>query len=305
MDTIILGSGAMGSLYGGLLAEDGNDVTLVDIWQEHIETINENGLIIETADETRAIDVAATTDLETTDTPDLIIIFVKSIHTAKALEDATGLLGSDTDVLTLQNGLGNPEIISEYVPAKNVIAGVTAHGATVRGPGHILHAGTGLTTIGRYFAENDVQLEVLASTFKEANIETSTSAHIDEEIWEKVLVNIGINASTALARVKNGELAETDSGRRLTKTAVQEAAQVARKEVEVRSDIVTHVIDVAQATSDNKSSMLQDIENNRQTEIERLHGEVVARAEEQGVAVPINQMLTDLIRLAESEGSSA
>jgi 2-dehydropantoate 2-reductase len=305
MDITIIGSGAMGSLYGGLLAAGGVEVTLVDVWEEHVQAIDTHGLRITSSTTEQTIDAAATTDVSTIDTTDLIIVFVKSTQTRTALDDLPSRLIENTDFLTLQNGLGNPETIGERVPRENVIAGVTAHGATLKGPGQVFHAGSGPTTIGRYFGENDARTHAIAELFTTAGIETSVSDTVRDDLWEKVLVNIGINAPTAIARVKNGRLATTEPGETLIETAVTEAARVARSEgCDIRDDIIQHVKDVATATGENKSSMLQDIEAGRQTEIDYLHGAIVDRAERNEIPVPVNRTLANVVRLTEIENST-
>lgn len=300
MDIAILGSGAMGSLFGGLLSADGHDVTLIDVWEEHVHTINESGLTITALNGTeRTVDVPAVSDPDSAAPVDLVVVFVKSTDTETALADAEPILDT-ADVLTLQNGLGNPETIAEFVPEKQIIAGVTAHGSTLEAPGHIIHAGVGSTSIGRYFGENDPTVEHIADAFSRAGIDTEVTDDIQDAVWEKVLVNVGINASTALARVRNGRLADTESGTRLLETAVTEAIAVARSEGRtVREDIVSHVKAVAEATGANTSSMRQDIESGRQTEIERLNGKIVRLANQHDIEVPINRTMTDLVRLAE------
>lgn len=300
MHVVVIGSGAMGALFGGLLADAGQDVTLVDIWEEHVETMAREGLQIETPEgDRKTISVKATTDASTISDADLALVFVKSIHTGEAIRDAQEVLDG-VDVLTLQNGLGNAEALAEVVDESKVIAGVTAHGSTLLEPGVIRHAGRGETTIGRYFAANDRRVNEIANIFTEAGIETAVSGEIQEDIWEKVLVNIGINPATALSRIRNGTLAETDAGNRLVARAISEGKDVAETEgYAVRDDIVEYVLDVAEQTGENKSSMRQDVEANRKTEIERLNGEVIRRADRHDIDVPANEMLTDLIRLTE------
>lgn len=300
MEITIIGSGAMGSLYGGLLAASDAEVTLVDVWEEHVQTITTDGLQIVSSTGEQTIDVAATTNVSTLATTDLIIVFVKSTHTRSALEDIPATLIENTDVLTLQNGLGNPETIADFVPRENVIAGVTAHGATLAEPGRVFHAGSGPTTIGRYFGDSDAQTQTIAELFTTAGFETSVSNTIQDDLWEKVLVNIGINAPTAIARVENGRLVTTDSGEALIEAAVAEAARVARSEgCDIRDDIIQYVKDVAAATGENKSSMLQDIEAERKTEIDYLHGAIVDRAERNAIPVPVNRTLANVVRLTE------
>lgn len=301
MNIAIIGSGAMGSLFGGVLTEIGHNVTLVDIWEKHVDMMNENGLTIAKPDgNQRIINVTATTNLEAIDTIDLAIIFVKSIHTENAMDDFASEFDDRTDVLTIQNGLGNAESISEYVPKKKIIGGVTSQGAILEEAGKITHAGQGPTSIGRFFSENDQSVDRVADVFTEAGIKTDVSNSIQDAIWEKVLVNLGINAATALSQVQNGAIANTDPGRNLAKKAVIEGKSVAVQEGRtVREDIVKYVFEIARTTATNKSSMRQDLEAGRDTEIETLNGEIIRRAEIHEIEVPVNETLTELVRLAE------
>lgn len=301
MEVVIIGSGAMGSLFGGRLAADEHDVTLVDTWEEHVRALNENGLVISTPDGTeQTIEVTAVTDPATIESIDVAIIFVKSIHTESALQDSAPILEDEVDVITVQNGLGNPETIAHYVPEEHVIAGTTAQGAILEGPGHITHAGQGPTLIGRYYGESDDKDYEIADQFTSAGIETEVTNTVKDIIWEKVLVNIGINAATALAKVQNGLIARTDSGRQIAKMAVSEAIVVAQAEGRsIRDDMVEYVMEVSESTAPNKSSMCQDLEAGRKTEIETLNAEIIRRAERHEISVPVNRTLTNLIRLAE------
>lgn len=301
MKVVIDGSGAMGSLFGGKLAADGHDVTLVDTWEDHVRTLNENGLLISTPEGAeQTVEVSAVTDPTTIESADVAFIFVKSIHTDSALRDAAPILGDGVNVVTVQNGLGNPETIAEYVPRKNIIAGTTAQGSILEGPGHITHAGKGPTSIGRYYGENDDKDYEIADLLTSAGIETEITDSVQDIIWDKVLVNIGINAPTALARVKNGLIAGTDSGRQIAKMAVSEAIEVAHAEGRfIRDDMIEYVMEISEETGPNKSSMYQDFEAGRETEIETLNAEIVRRADRHEIAAPVNRTLTHLIHLAE------
>ncbi|MFB6270849.1 MAG: ketopantoate reductase family protein, partial [Halobacterium sp.] len=232
---------------------------------------------------------------------DVLVLLVKSYDTGEAMADVAGHL-EGADVLTLQNGLGNAETIAEYVPAERVVEGTTSHGAVVEGPGHVRHAGTGDTTIGRYFAENDARVDAIADALTAAGIETTVTDDPERAVWTKVLVNAGINAATALARVPNGALVETNAGERLLGRAVEEGEAVARAAgVDVPADVVERTRSVAERTATNRSSMRQDLERGRRTEVEALNGELARRAAAHGVDAPVNQTLADLLRLASRE----
>ncbi|HHY38310.1 MAG TPA: 2-dehydropantoate 2-reductase [Clostridia bacterium] len=315
MKIAVVGAGAMGSLFGGLLSISGEEVWLVDPWKEHMEAVLKKGLHIKRLREgdTLVAHPKAVTSPDPVGPCDLVLIFVKSYVTSSAMRNATPLIGVNTYCLTLQNGLGNIEAISEVVTAERILAGVTAHGATMVGPGEIVHAGQGKTIIGWPFGAEEKREEVserafkklaeIAEAFLKAGIETDISENILVPIWEKLLVNVGINALTAILRIPNGALLAYDETKDLVRMAVEEAASVAKaKGVPVTGDIVSHVYDVAERTGQNKSSMLQDIIAGRKTEIGSINGMVVSEGKKLGVPVPVNEVLTDLIKALEKRG---
>ncbi|MFB6132800.1 MAG: ketopantoate reductase family protein [Halanaeroarchaeum sp.] len=309
MHVAILGAGSLGSLFGGLLAREW-PVTLIDHEGEHIQAIRERGLEVAEPDGD-AFHVAprATTDHAAVAAADLLVLTVKSYDTERGMRDVDPYL-EDAPVLSLQNGLGNEETIAEFVPSGQVIGGTTSHGALLEEPGFVRHTGTGDTTIGGYgtideqeAASAPPELSDVAAVFGEAGIETEVVSDVSRAIWEKVLVNVGINAATALASVQNGRMEDTTPGRRLLEAAVGEALEVAEAagiEFGGEPDPIEVAKTVARRTGTNRSSMLQDVEANRRTEIEALNGAIVRRGEEHGVGVPVNRTLADCVRLAES-----
>ena len=150
MKIAVVGAGAMGSLFGAMLAEAGNEVWLYDVWEAHLQTVSRGGLQIETDDRVRTVRLNATTDPNRIDQAELTIIFVKSTQTRTAAKTARRMAGSEGSVMTLQNGMGNAEAIAEIFAAEQILAGTTSHGATMLGAGRIRHAGTGPTTIGSW-----------------------------------------------------------------------------------------------------------------------------------------------------------
>jgi 2-dehydropantoate 2-reductase len=305
MDIVVLGPGAMGSLFGGLVAAAGESVTLVGRSGEHVSAVAEDGLRLVAPDGSeRTVEVAATTERSAVADADLVVVFVKSYDTESAVAGVADHL-ADADVLTLQNGLGNAEAIAAHVPRERVLAGATTHGAVREEPGRVRHAGAGGTTLGRYFAPNDDRVREVAALLSEAGVETTVTAQVRDAVWEKVLANVGINAPTTLARVENGRVAETQSGRRLAERAVGEAARVAAAEGRsVPEDVVERTFEVARATAANHSSMRQDLAAGRRTEVEALYGAVVERAERHDLPAPVNRTLADLVRLAEDGARS-
>ena len=301
MKIAVIGAGAMGSLFGAYLAKAGEAVTVVDIWQEHVAAIRSQGLMLgePAGDEVVRLDaMLGTGGLEPVD---LVILFVKSAATQAAATDAAALLRPGGRVLTLQNGLGNAEAIAEIVGAERVLAGTTAQGATLLGPGRVRHGGSGETHIGRLSGEADAFCHEVAALLTNAGLPTVVEPDVRSLIWGKLIINTGINALTALLRLRNGQLADLAETRQLLALAVEEAVQVARA-VGVQLPYekpLEKVLAVAVATGQNQSSMLQDVLRGSPTEIAVINGAIVREGERLGVATPVNRTLTLLVQALE------
>ena len=292
----VVGAGAMGGLFGALLAEAGPEVWLIDTWGEHVKAIEREGLQVERDGETRVVKLNATTEPEAVGKVDLVVIFVKSIHTLSAAKTASGLVDEDGMILTLQNGMGNVEAISEVIQPERIIAGTTSHGATLLGLGRIRHAGSGPTSIGSWVRGEDFKAQKVAGILNTAGIETKVVEDVQEILWKKLLVNVGINAITALTGIKNGELLNLEITRNLCASAVEEAAAVARADgIRIDKDVLEIVFQVARDTGSNRSSMGQDVDNKRTTEIRAINGFVVQKGRALGVETPVNQTLWSLV----------
>jgi 2-dehydropantoate 2-reductase len=234
---------------------------------------------------------------------DLILIFVKSSMTAVAAQSARRIMGPSSRALTLQNGMGNAQTIAEIVGAERVLAGTTAQGATLLGPGRIRHGGSGGTHIGSMVGSCDEFCREVARKFSRAGIPTATNEEVDTLIWGKLIINAGINALTALLKLRNGQLADFQETRELVKMSVKEAVAVAMA-AKIKlpyEDAVAKVMETASATAANQSSMLQDILNGRLTEIDAINGALVREGEKWGVSTPVNKMLTLLVRTLEKK----
>ena len=230
-----------------------------------------------------------------------MIVFVKATLTESAMRDALGLVGERTMVLTLQNGLGNVEKLNAAAGAAHVVAGTTGHGSTLLGPGRIRHAGKGETIIGEQSGERSERIAALASAFERAGIVTKISENVMGLIWTKLIVNVGINALTAVTGLKNGQLVDYPETEALMREAIDEASAVAKAKgirFEV-DDPFEHTRSIARKTAGNRSSMLQDVLNKRRTEISVINGAVVEEGERLGIAVPVNTVLTRLISVRE------
>lgn len=295
MRVVVLGAGAMGSLLGAALAKR-HDVTLVGR-RPHVDVVNARGLAVEGQTEgvARLRAVARAADAPA---PDLILLTTKAYHTRAALSDAVRLLGPDTAVLTLQNGLGNVEAILERVHASRVFAGATTHGVTLVEPGRIRHAGTGYTILGPIDAGRAAEAQRIAAELTACGIEATATDNVDGELWAKVIVNAGINPVAAVTGLANGYLLKVPELTRLLEAASGEGVSVAVA-LGVRlpqDDLVERTKRVAERTAANKCSMLQDLERGRPTEIDAICGEIVRRGESAGMDVPVNRALRALVK---------
>lgn len=297
MKITVIGSGAMGCLFGGLLAEAGVHVQLLDVWPEHVRVLNAEGLSILRDGEERVIRVQAFTDPAEIRQADLALIFVKHAQTREAAEIAVRVLENSGCILTLQNGMGNAEVLADVAGAGRVLCGTTAQGAMLLGPGRIQHSGAGPTTIGMWDQERQPVVDEVAQVFCAAGISTSGGDDIRPVLWNKLFANVGINAITALTNIRNGQLLDLEPTRTLVEAAVTEAMDVARAlQVDVAENGLANVFTIAEATGSNRSSMGQDVDAHRPTEIEAINGYIVRRGEELGIDVPVNRALTCLIQ---------
>ena len=302
MKLVIIGAGAMGSLFGARLSPLA-EVWLIDQWAAHVAAIQEQGLqLIDLDGQERVIPVRAGTDPAEIGPPaDLAIIFVKSPQTTQASRMAAACLKPGGLALSLQNGLGNIEMIEAVLGSGRTIQGVTSHGATLLGPGRVRHAGAGATHLALTPALAE-RTEAIGRLFEQAGFESHCSADLASLLWGKLIINVGINALTAILRLPNGLLAEVEPATQLMAAAVAEAVTVAQaKGIELPyADPQAQVRQVARATGTNRSSMLSDVIRAVPTEIAVINGAIVREGAKLGLDTPVNQMLVWLVRVLEA-----
>jgi 2-dehydropantoate 2-reductase len=293
MDIAVFGAGSLGSLLGGLLARE-HAVTLVGR-DPHVSRVQADGLRIEGAVETTVFPDA---DTEPPTEADLAVVCVKSFDTDEA---ATALTGTDLEwCLSLQNGMGNEELLADRLDA-TVLAGTCTYGAMLESPGVVRCTGVGETVLGPRKGGHSEAADRVGAAFEDAGIVTTVAADMPRRLWEKLAVNAGINATTALADIDNGALLGADANAVAT-TAAREVAAVARADgVDLSADDAAAALKaVADATAENTSSMRQDVLAGRRTEVDAINGYVVDRGEELGVDVPVNTTLARLLRAWET-----
>jgi 2-dehydropantoate 2-reductase len=237
----------------------------------------------------------------------MFIFCVKAGDTAAAASRLKDSVSSDSYFLSLQNGLGNVDKLKEVFGAERVFAGVTSHGATLLGVGHVRHAGHGQIWLGSAEEARPSQravesVQTLTATLNRAGLEAVETDDIQPVLWRKLLANVGINALTAILGVPNGKLLDNPDSQALMRKAIAEAVETARHcgihlDAEDEIDRVKHV---CRTTADNLSSMLQDVRHRRKTEIDHINGAVVHLAGRHGVTAPVNEVLTTLVRALEA-----
>ncbi len=296
MHFLIVGPGAMGCLFAARLKTAGNKVTLLDYRQDRAEFLEKHGINVEGVTGEYRVHVPAVTK-NVPGRLDVALICVKANQTRTAAEGVRNLIGSEPLILTVQNGLGNVEILEEILGRDRVLGGVTAEGATLLDTGHVRHAGQGETIIGSEGPPEGPVSEI-ASAFNAAGFDTRTVDNISDLIWGKLIINVGINALTAITRLKNGRLPEIKGTKSVLKEAVREAVTVTQsKGIRLPyPDPLERVLEVCRATAGNIASMLQDVLNQRCTEIAYINGAIVREGEALGIPTPVNRTLTSIVQ---------
>lgn len=301
MSITVVGPGALGCLFAALLAKAGEDVRLLDHSPRRAREIGEKGLTLMEGDGSESYRVPVFSDPRKIGNTAFLLLAVKSHDTLGALHLAAPLLANETLLIALQNGIAHHQPLNDTLGAGRWVAAVTAQGATLEGPGCVRHGGDGPTTLGFLgeagSGERQKQLAAGAAVLGRAMPEVAVSDQVLVPVWNKLIINVGINALTALYDCPNGQLLQIPQALERMAAAVGEAAAVASaKGIMIVAEPLAMTIGVCRATSNNISSMLQDVRHGRQTEIEAINGALVREANALGIAVPVNEALTTAVR---------
>ena len=295
MKICFLGAGALGCSIGGVLAAGGSDVVLVDRFQAHVDAINSQGLRMRVGDEEKVVKVKAYTDCQGVGTVDLIIVLVKSFHTRAAIESAGAIIGKDTMVMSIQNGLGHEEILAEVVGRERVLAAKTYVGGVFLGPGHIISGSKGKQTyIGELDGRLTMRLQAVVDEFNRAGLLATASTNIYGTMWDKLLVNVATGALCAITRLPYGGLYSVPEVESCALAAVAEGIAVARaNHIKLTSDEPVYFWQLAAEglPADFKTSMLQSLEKGEPTEVDFINGSVVRWGARSAIPTPVNQTL--------------
>jgi len=290
---IIIGTGALALLFGSRLAAAGIDISILGTWVEGLDALEKEGIRVAFPDGEQSYPVRVFKDPAELPESQYALVLVKSWQTERAAKQLTQLLSSDGVALTLQNGFGNVEILSNYLGEERTAQGITTYGATLLKPGLVRPGGEGLISL-----QEHPRLSKIAKLFQQANLAVQMIPDLTSMIWGKLVINAAINPVSALLGVKNGQLLESSFSKELMAMVALETAQVGQAVgVEFNfSDPVQVAEAVAEATAENKSSMLQDIIRGAPTEIDVLCGAVVELGRKYGVDTPYNHMLWNLVK---------
>lgn len=298
----IIGAGAVGCLFGGLLGLAGSEVTLVHRNPLVVSIIRKKGVKIQ-ENSGRTVTARVSAKLAPADLTreDLVILAVKAYDTKHAAGLHMHRVGKQASILTLQNGLGNTETLTRIFGKRAVLGGTTTEASLLLGPGHVARAGRGETRIGEIGKAFSKRCSLIASEFRRAGFKTSVTKNPCGAIWAKAIVNAAINPVSALLRVPNGTLANEPALLQAMGEVLREGVAVSKAEL-VSIDPPHPVVllkRVLRTTAANRSSMLQDLEQGRTTEIRYLNGAIVALGQKHGIPTPLNQLLASLISTAE------
>ena len=299
----ILGAGAMGCLLGSFLAKVSQEVCLVDVWEEHVSLINKKGLTVTTRGVSETFTIRATTNSGDLGVCDAIIVSTKFHQTREAVRNAASMIGENTLVMTIQNGIGNVEIITEFVKGSRILFGLTTLGSIIKGPGaiEITFLEGAHTYLWPLEGTPSRETKRLVDLFHQAGLQFALTPDVRERIWKKLSLNAGFSVLTAIPRLKCGDFIGQTPSLELVKGLVFEIATVAGKEGVLIDPEATYqyVIDLARQAPDHLTSTLIDVLNHRKTEIDCLNGAVVAKAKAHGIEVPYNTVICNLIRISE------
>ena len=304
---VVVGAGAMGSLFGGLLAEKGMAVTLLDPWQEHIDTIKKNGLKMVGYGGERIIRLDATTNGQDITAADLVFFQCKAVFNELAANSVKHLFAADTNTVAIsfQNGIGNEEEIGRCIGMERILGGLTAQGGNIESPG-IVHNHTELPSyIGEMTRGISDRSLHWAKLLSEYGLPTNASEDIRLAMWKKLFANIGISSISAIPNLTIGEISSNEKIRNISYSAIDEALDVAHAEgfkftKDQAREVFNAILDPVKGTPNNKSSLCVDVLNKRPSEIDYINGAIVKMGEKHRIKTPVNSTLLGLVKGIES-----
>ena len=302
-----VGCGAIGSCYASYLTKN-HEVCVMDTSVPVIEAVRKNGILVDNCvpgvgnGETVSVRPAmATTDPKEIGVVDLLVVFVHYQYLEAAVRNALPMIDSHTMILCLQNGLGNYDEIAKVVPEEQIIIGNTAFGATPVAPGHVKHTGVGVTNMGSLKAPME-KVERMADALRSCGLQVDVHENVMNTIWHKLVANVAINGMSALLETKNGFVDANPYAHEAARLLVEEAIQVANAcgcTLDHDAEL-EHAYEVSRNTDETISSMVQDVQHHRETEIRIITGAVCRLGREHGIPTPCNDLLLQLVLAKQS-----
>lgn len=295
----------MGSVYAGLLGAAGNDVTAVDVNGEHVEAIRQRGLRVSGASGERVVQMAATTRPAAVGVVELVVIATKAMDARVAAGSAEPLIGPQTTVLTIQNGLGAADAVAEVVDERQLVVGVAGgFGASLVEPGHAHHHGMELVRLGERTGPAGARCERIADVWRAAGFTVKTYDDVSRLLWEKLICNACYAGVCGLLELTIGEVVESPHAWAIASRCAQEALDVGRAcgvNLEI-ADCAAYVRDYGLAIPGARPSLLLDLLAGRPTEVEWINGSVPREGEKVGVEAPTNALITSLVLAKQTRG---
>ena len=302
MKIAVVGAGAMGSVYAGLLAGAGHEVWAVDRWREHVEAIRERGLRVEGASGDRVVPIRATTDPAEVGEADLVILATKAMDVEAAAEAAHPLVGTDTLVLSIQNGLGGPDIAARMLGDDRVAVGVAGgFGASIVEPGHAHHHGLELIRLGERQGPVSPRIEAIADVWRGAGFNVRTFDDVERLVWEKLVCNVAFSGTCTVLGWTIGEVIDDAHAWSVAAACAAEAFAVARASgVDLDfDDPVAYVREFGLEITGARPSMLLDLTAGRRVEVDFINGAIPRVGRNVGVPAPFNEAVTALVKALE------
>jgi 2-dehydropantoate 2-reductase len=300
----IVGSGAMGSVYGALLADAGNELWMFDQWQEHVAAMRSKGLRCTGASGDRTVAVNATTEAADAGPCELVVVATKGMHIEAAVRAAAPMIGPETLVLTIQNGLGNAERLQAVLGPDNLLFGIAGgFGAEMRGPGHAHHNGMEAINLAELQGGVSPRLERVAEVWRAAGFKVATFDDLWPVLWSKLIANVAFSAICTVTGMRVGQVRANEAAWGIARACVGEAAAVAAaKGIRLAyDDPVRWASDFAAKIPNARPSMYQDLLAGRACEIDTIHGGVVAEGASLGVPTPTCALLVKLVKALEAK----
>ena len=298
MKTAVIGAGAVGSLFASFLKTKNNDTVLLDTDLDKINYISSNGieLIFPENSSKKRIFPEAVTDTGRIKNYDYYLICVKSYSTEAAVKSIVSCAGENSVIVTFQNGMGNADIIRRFFPDTSSAAGTTSEGAAFINPATVIYA------LSMIDSRSNSKLMPLIDALNSCGLEAALTDSFRKDIWKKLIINAAVNPLTAVLKLENRYISESVYLRNITEMVVRETVKAAESDgifFDI-DDITNTVYTVAEKTGRNRSSMLQDIENCRKTEIDFISGAAAEIAEKNGIASPVNRIMQNIVKVLES-----